>query len=144
MYSHDLSCSFMQCSEMSLKSHLLLPKLDRFEGVLYSLMNRYYNVCFEINNENNNQVSSGDVCEVERKETFSTGTFGMLIREKEQEQDDLKNEKILHQKFKKETKDDNKCSEEDKVTNLCMFLLGAIDRNYSAESIDSELFCLRY
>lgn len=130
----------MQCSEMSLNSHFLLSKLDRFEEVLYSLMNRYYDVCFDNTNEGKDGIRKSDDFEIGSDRTFSVRTFGMSMREKEQ---DVKCENTMHQQTENDTNEGIERLEERKVANLCRFLLGAIDRNQSAELIDSEVFCIR-
>lgn len=122
----------MQCSESSLRSHLLLQQLDCFESVLDNLVERYYSICFDELNSSSRLTKPVSVPH-EIKVNFHRKDQ----QSKERSNDDSRQNNAEHSSA-------HKLSKREKVHFFCNFLLNSIDNNNSSSSIDSEYFILRY
>ena len=125
-------CSFMQCSESSLRSHFLLQQLDCFESVLNNLVERYYSICFD---ELNSTSRWAGPASAQHDINFNFHTKEK--QSKEWSNDDSRQNNA-------EDSSSGKLSQREKVHFFCNFLLNSIDSNNSSSSIDSEYFILRY
>ena len=122
----------MQCSESSLRSHLLLQQLDCFESVLDNLVERYYSICFD---ELNSSSRLAKPVRVPHEINFN-------FHRKEQQSKEWSNDDSRQNNA--EDSSAHKLSQREKVHFFCNFLLNSIDGNNSSSSIDSEYFILRY
>ena len=121
----------------------LISQIQIFEAKLQNLTERYYDICLSEDYYTDQREISGngqkDISGIDKEKSGeSDDSFGNRTVNNQKESDNKKNDQ------KNNVENNMHHTNQMKISHLSSFLLKRIERNNDAQSIDSELFIVRY
>ena len=134
----------------------LISQIQIFEAKLHNLIERYYDICLSEDYYTDQREISGngqkDISGIDKEKSGERDDSFDYHYDKDVNDKNVRNRTVNNQKESDNKKNDQKKNVENnmqhtnqmKISHLSSFLLKRIERNNDAQSIDSELFIIRY